>query len=148
MIVFLVATESGKITKPTAQNSCRIQRIGSFQIKFKCPQRLQGRCHDHEHEWSGEGRAVSERDLTSEGELPLTHRFGYQPKGNVGGFAKSEARSSILSNQASQLTDSCFFIIRSQYAEGELAWEFGTYFLLDQFEGLDKSWVQSQQQRT
>ena len=92
---------------------------------------------------NGEGR-----DLTSEGELPLTHRFGYQPKGNVGGFAKSEARSSILSNQVSQLTDSCFFIIRSQYAEGELAWEFGTYFLLDQFEGLDKSWVQSQQQRT
>ena len=97
---------------------------------------------------NGQGRAVSERDLTSEGELPLTHRFGYQPKGYVGGFAKSEARSSILSNQVSQLTDSCFFIIRSQYAEGELAWEFGTYFLLDQFEGLDKSWVQSQQQRT
>ena len=40
---------------------------------------------------NGQGRAVSERDLTSEGELPLTHRFGYQPKGNVGGFAKSEA---------------------------------------------------------
>ena len=92
---------------------------------------------------NGLGRAVSERDLTSEGELPLTHRFGYQPKGNVGGFAKSEARSSFLSNQVLKFNDSCFFIICSQDAERELAWEFSTYFLLDQFEGLDKSWVQS-----
>lgn len=53
------------------------------------------------------GGAVSEKKLTSEGELPLAHRFGYQPERNVGGFAKSEAERlfSFQSNQVLKLTD-------------------------------------------